>query len=235
MLLIYNVILDNKKRKKYDLVFSEIFRNLNIEFKIRYLNDELSDSELLQFRHILITGSELLASQESEENKKIMKVIRHFVEKGKAILGICYGHQMLAKAISGNRVCRKRKAPEFGWKKVEIISNPLFKGIKNPVFYESHYDEVYDLDENYHVIATNLDCSVQAFQYKNLPIWGVQFHPEVDYKTGEISLQQRFKEFPEQKKYYQNEMNETQNYEQRLKVFENFAALSSRWEIEIVE
>jgi len=225
MLLIYNVILDEEKRKNYDLVFSKIFNNLNFEFEICYLNDDIKNSELSQFSHILITGSELFASEDNADNDKVSKVIRHFVEKEQAILGICYGHQMLAKAISGKKVCRKRKKPEFGWKKVEFKSNPLFEGIENPIFYESHYDEVYNLDEDYQVIAFNEDCPVQAFQYKNLPIFGVQFHPEVDYETGEVSLQQRFKEYPEHKKYYRNEMSKTQNYEQRLKIFENFIRL----------
>ncbi len=231
MLLIYNVILDEEKRKKYDLVFSKIFNDLNFKFEIRHLNDEIQNSELSQFSHLLITGSELFASEENDENDKVTKVTRYFVKKEKAVLGICYGHQMLAKVISGKKVCRKRKEPEFGWKKVELKPNHLFEGIENPIFYEAHYDEVCNLNEDYQVIAANEDCPVQAFQYKNLPIWGVQFHPEVDYETGEISLQQRFKEFPEQKKHYQNEMNETRNYEQRLKVFENFVAPSSRWEI----
>ncbi len=224
MILIYNVIIDEKKRNKYDLVFSDILIDLNFPFEIRYLCDELIESDLSPYSHLLIMGSELLASEENTDNEKVSDVIRHFVEKKKAILGICYGHQMIAKTISGRKVCRKRKVPEFGWKKIEIKTNPLFRGIKNPVFYESHYDEVYNLDKDYQIIATNDDCPVQAFQYKNLPIWGVQFHPEVDYETGEASLKQRFKEFPTEKKHYVNEIDDVRNFDQRLKIFENFIA-----------
>lgn len=201
MILIYNVILDEEKRKKYDLVFSKIFNDLDFEFEIRYLNEKIKNSELSQLSHLLITGSELFASQENDDNDKVSKMISYFVNLEKVILGICYGHQILAKAISSKKVCRKKKEPEFGWKKVELKSNTLFEGINNPVFYESHYDEVSNLDEDYLVIASNEDCPVQAFQYKNLPIWGVQFHPEVDFKTGAASLQQRFVEFPEVKNF----------------------------------
>ncbi len=230
MLLIYNTIIDEVKKKKYDKVFSRIFNDLNYGFQIRYLDKDLSDVVLSFFSHLLVTGSELFASEENKENDKVTGVIRHFVKKEKAILGICYGHQMLAKTISGKQVCRKRKEPEFGWKKVEIKSKPLFRGISNPVFYESHYDELYNLGEDYQIIATNSDCPIQAFQYKNYPIWGVQFHPEVDYETGEASLQQRFKEFPDEKKHYVNEMEDARNFDQRLKIFENFVVLSSRKE-----
>ena len=224
MLLIYNVLLDEEKRSKYDHVFSKIFTDLNISFEVRYLHDNLSEKELLHFQHLLVSGSELFATEENEENDKVSRVIRSFLSRKRAVLGICYGHQILAKTISGKKICRRRSKPEFGWKKVKLKPNSLFKGIKDPVFYESHFDEVYDLDDDYKIIAQNQDCAVQAFQYKNLPVWGVQFHPEVEYETGEASLQKLFKEYQDKRKHYQNEMTDISNFQQRLKIFENFAA-----------
>ncbi len=222
MLLILNTIIDIEKKRKYDLIFSNIFKDLECDSEICYPDDEMSDSKLSQFSHLLITGSELFASVDNENDKQIFDIIHYFLKHSKSILGICYGHQILAKAILGSKACRKAEKPEFGWKKVKLDSNPLFEGIENPVFYESHYDEVYGLTANFRVIASNDDCPIQAFQYKNRQVWGVQFHPEVDYKTGEFAFQQRLLENPELKKYFQNELTNPQQIKQNFEIFRNF-------------
>lgn len=222
MLLILNTIINIEKRKKYDIIFSNIFNDLKYDSEISYPKDEVTDSKLSQFSHLLITGSELFASQDNEDDKKTFKVILHFLNYNKSILGICYGHQILAKAILGSKACRKAEKPEFGWKKVKLDSNSLFEGIENPVFYESHYDEVCNLTADFRIIAVNDDCPIQAFQYKNRQVWGVQFHPEVDYKTGEYAFQQRLLENPELKKYFQNELTNPQQIKQNFEIFRNF-------------
>ena len=173
MLLIYNVILDESKKDKYDKIFSEIFRNLDCEFEIKYLSDDLQKLELSRYSHLLVTGSELFASQNTLENQTVSDVIRIFAEQEKAILGICYGHQMIAKTLAGTHACRKAKQPEFGWKKITMKPNPLFFGIENRVFYESHYDEVYRLDDNFSIIATDRDNIILAFHFNKVPICGI--------------------------------------------------------------
>jgi GMP synthase (glutamine-hydrolysing) len=42
----------------------------------------------------------------------------------------------------------------------------------------SHYDEVYNLPGGFKVLASSPCCAVHAFQFKDLPVWGIQFHPE---------------------------------------------------------
>ncbi len=222
MLLILNTIINIEKRKKYDLIFSDIIRNLNCASEICYPDEEIKNSRLSRYDHLLITGSELFASEDNENDKQIFEIIHYFLKHSKSILGICYGHQILAKAILGNKSCRKAEKPEFGWKKVKLDSNPLFEGIENPVFYESHYDEVCNLIDDFRVIAKNDDCPIQAFQYKNLPVWGVQFHPEVDYKTGEYAFQKRLLEKPGLKKYFKNELENSQQIKQNFEIFRNF-------------
>jgi GMP synthase (glutamine-hydrolysing) len=41
-----------------------------------------------------------------------------------------------------------------------------------------HFDEACDLPADFHVLAASDRCAVHAFQYRDLPVWGVQFHPE---------------------------------------------------------
>ena len=200
----------------------------NFPYEIVHLGDgklnEFKVDEYIfsKYSHLLITGSSLSASQGSEFDEIIIKVIQYFIKMQKPILGICHGHQMLARAILGNSVCRKARTSEFGWKKMQIKDNPLFKGISNPVFLESHYDEVCNLTNDFNIIATNDDCDVQAFQYNDLPVWGVQFHPEMQLENGNEMIQEHLNENPQDKEFYKNELENEIQIEQNFLIFKNF-------------
>lgn len=222
MLLILNCII-NKSNIAYfdDVILEKIF----IEFpnyKILHIGESAFEYDLSPFSHLLITGSELSASKENEWDNEIYRIIRYFIQKKKAILGICYGHQMLAKAILGNMSCRKAKIPEFGWQNTNIITNPIFENITEPIFALSHYDEVCNLTDDFSIIASTKECPVQGFQYKNLPIWGVQFHPEMDLDDGNGMIHNNLENNPSIKKYYLNELNEKRRIEQNRRIILNF-------------
>ena len=221
MLLILNLIVDRKPRDYFNEVISKrIFGDMEIEFQVDYLKEQ--DLDLSGFSHLLLTGSELSASKENGIDEKLYNVINHFTQNKKSILGICYGHQMLAKALHGEGTCCRAEKPEFGWKKIEITENPLFNGIKDPVFLESRYDEVCNLGKDFNIIAKNESCEIQAFQYKDKPIWGIQFHPEFIYEDGSKALTNHLNENPADRIFYKNELDDPDILNQNLKIFRNF-------------
>ena len=219
MILIFNTIINSIARDNFTHVIAPLI-TFGRKYQVITLDDELP--ELSQFNRLLITGSELSASQGSEWDEIIISIIKYFVKNEKPILGICHGHQMIARALAGNGVCRRADIPEFGWKKIQIEDNSLFKGISNPVFLESHYDEVYNLPEEFNIIAANSDCAVQAFQYKNLPIWGIQFHPEMQFDNGSKMVQNHLAENLQDNKFYKDELENKAQIDQNFKIFNNF-------------
>jgi GMP synthase-like glutamine amidotransferase len=227
MLLAFNTIITEKYKIGFDEETLPFIIN-GFPYEIIHLGDEklnnFKDDEnvFFEYSHLLITGSSLSASQGSEFDEIIIKIIQYFIKIQKPILGICHGHQMIARALAGNETCRKAKTPEFGWKKMQIKDNPLFKGISNPVFLESHYDEVCNLSDEFKIIATNQDCDIQAFQYKNLPVWGVQFHPEMQFENGSTMVKNHLLEFPKDKQFYKNELDNKEQIEQSFLIFKNF-------------
>ncbi len=140
----------------------------------------------------------------------------------KRILGICYGHQMLAKALMKKNVCRQSKTPELGWRNIKLKENTLFEGIQNPVLYESHFEEVFNLNNDFQIIAENKNCAIQSYQYKNLPIWGVQFHPEITFEYGQQSLKNSKKRFAAKGNFFKSELENKSQIEQNFKIFKNF-------------
>mgnify|MGYP003973884111 CR=1 FL=1 len=221
MLLILNLIVDEQARKYFDEELAKrIIGDTDVEYKIDYLGKP--DLDLSEFTHLLITGSELSASQENDIDERLYSVIEHFVQNGKRVLGICYGYQMLAKFLFGKGACRRAEKPEFGWKKMRIVANPLFEGISENIFLESRYDEVCCIDSNSKILASNESCKIQAFQFKDNPIWGMQFHPEFLYEDGSKMVENHLIDNPKDREFYANELVNSESLEQNLRIFKNF-------------
>ncbi len=227
MLLAFNTIITEKYRIDFDEKtlpsITDKFPYETVHLGDEKLNDFVVNEKVFsKYTHLLVTGSSLSASQGSEFDEIIIKLIQYFIKKQKPIMGICHGHQMIARAILGNSACRKAKTPEFGWKKIQIKANPLFEGIVNPIFLESHYDEVCNLTDDFNIIASNKECEIQAFQYKNLPVWGVQFHPEMQYENGSEMLKDHLKEYSKDKEFYRNELDNELQIKQNFLIIKNF-------------
>lgn len=219
MLLIINTILSESASDYFDKIATErLFPG--VDFDTIYLNHQ--PQEFPMFSHLLLTGSELSASQGSDHDANILHVIGEFVKAQKPVLGICHGHQMLARYLAGDEYCRRAVKPEFGFKSMKITDDELFKDIRNPIFLESRYDEVFDLPADFKIIAANETEAVQGFRYKDLPFWGIQFHPEFLYEDGEAMLQKHLAQNPQDKIYYRNDLNDKLYLEQNLKIFTNF-------------
>ncbi|MCD4740657.1 GMP synthase subunit A [archaeon] len=98
----------------------------------------------------------------------------------KPILGLCAGHQFIAIHYGGKSTPAKN--PEFGQVEIEVIEeNDIFKNIpKKFKAWTSHNDEVTEAP-NFKILAKSKECSNQAMKHKTKPIYGIQFHPEVEH------------------------------------------------------
>ncbi|HPO48812.1 MAG TPA: glutamine-hydrolyzing GMP synthase [Spirochaetota bacterium] len=111
------------------------------------------------------------------------------------ILGLCYGHQILAKSYGGN--VEKAKVGEFGFASIEKINDsPLFKNIQFPnQVWMSHSDEVTKLPDNFEITAKTNDCPIAGFQNIKLKRFGLQFHSEVKDTVNGNTFLLNFAEF----------------------------------------
>jgi len=106
-----------------------------------------------------------------------------YLEKAEfPVLGICAGHQFMAKFFGG--WTEPSKIPEFG--KVELTllkeGDILFEGVpKKSIVWESHNDEVTVLPKLFDRLAESENCKIQAMRHKKKPFYGLQFHPEVEH------------------------------------------------------
>jgi GMP synthase (glutamine-hydrolysing) len=112
--------------------------------------------------------------------RKEKLLIKNAAEKGKIILGICLGSQLLAE-ILGSRVY-KNKYKEIGWFPVyftkEARDNPLFNFFPNELNVFHWHGDTYDLPEGSVPLAFSEGCKNQGFILNN-HLTGIQFHLEV--------------------------------------------------------
>ncbi|MEL9991724.1 MAG: glutamine-hydrolyzing GMP synthase [Thermoproteus sp.] len=109
------------------------------------------------------------------------------------VLGICYGHQLLAKALGGKV---ERGPGEYGNTKVRTIrGDPLLEGFDvEEVVWMSHADYVAEPPPGFEVLAVSERGYIAAMRSTERPIYGVQFHPEVSHTAKGRAL---FKNFVE--------------------------------------
>lgn len=103
----------------------------------------------------------------------------YVLRSGLPVLGICYGMQLLAQAFGGKVAPAPKK--EFGPAILEVLNpSPLFLGMP-PKFqvWMSHGDRVEDLPPDFVALARTENSPFAVIAHKHLPIFGLQFHPEV--------------------------------------------------------
>ena len=224
MILVLNCLLKEQSINSFNEIISLYLEEFSTDYE-SFRAIEIDNIENLDsYSHLIISGSGASVLDDNPWNENLEKTIIHFINNKKPILGICYGHQYLIKLLAGKEHIRNTRRPEIGFANIEIEDNGLFKGIENPVFSVAHYEEVFDLDENFIIIAKNKYCDIHGFQYKNLPIWGTQFHPEYDLIHTTENIEEAKEEDPDFEKNYIYELEDENRLIQNRLIFKNFVS-----------
>jgi GMP synthase-like glutamine amidotransferase len=142
--------------------------------------------DLRRFSHLLLTGSEASIMEPDPWVDEETEVVLEAVRRGLAVLGSCWGHQLLAYALAGPGRVGRCTRPEIGWIRLRIDreSDLLGPAGEAPWTFSLHFDEVLGLDDSFEILASTDLCAVQAMRLRDRPVWGLQCHPEVDIPTA---------------------------------------------------
>lgn len=141
---------------------------------------------------VVLSGSFAGAYEPDAWISELASAIRAVADDGQIpLLGVCFGHQMLAHALGGE----VRAFPPSRRDAVAVrvlVDDPLFEGLPRPFLAAvAHQDHVVRLPEGFQVLAEADHCGVMAIRHRTRPLWGVQFHPDIDAEVLDIEASVR--------------------------------------------
>lgn len=142
-------------------------------------------------RGIIILGSAASVYDHLPWQKPLEAWLKPLCERGIPVLGLCYGHQMLAHMFGGKvAYIRADHEKSKGVREVDFTSSALnINGKKRLIV--THNEMVTDLPECMEIFASSSDVKIDGLKHRKYPVFGLQAHPEatVEFLRGRGMLE----------------------------------------------
>ncbi|MBI4052881.1 MAG: glutamine-hydrolyzing GMP synthase [Candidatus Diapherotrites archaeon] len=170
---------------QYAHLIARRVREMNVFSEIK--EPTVSEKELENCCGIILSGG-----PNSVYDRNAPPFNRKILGLGKPVLGICYGHQLMAQALGGTVSAGKTK--EYGSAFLHVKkSEGLFHLLQgNEKVWMSHGDTVEKLPEGFEVIGSTDDCEAAAVADAGRKFFGLQFHPEVTHTENGMQILKNF-------------------------------------------
>lgn len=111
--------------------------------------------------------------------------------EGIPVLGICYGHQLMASQLGGR--VHQASHKEYGHRSLVVDrDDSLVAGLVSDQVWMSHGDQVDQVPDGFAATAHTDSCPIAAMEHRVRKQFGVQFHPEVTHTPGGKLVLERF-------------------------------------------
>ena len=167
--------------------YSRWFDSLpGVRFRRETAEGDLTAALAAGVEGVILSGSPRDAWNDDPVNEKLCDVVRTCGARSIPFLGVCYGHQILARAFGGV-VGRHPGGLELGNTDVTLTptgrASALFRGLPDRFdVLSSHADAVLELPPGAECLVTGGFTPIQGFRHGER-LFGVQFHPETDPNT----------------------------------------------------
>jgi GMP synthase (glutamine-hydrolysing) len=116
---------------------------------------------------------------------------RNILTSGVPILGICYGHQLLAHHLGGK--VQKGDRGEYGAAHLNVaFPDALWNGVQNSQIWMNHRDTVAAAPAGFRVTACTETSGIAAMSNPHRKLFGLQFHPEVVHTHAGARILENF-------------------------------------------
>ncbi|ELZ95082.1 GMP synthase [Haloferax mucosum ATCC BAA-1512] len=205
-------------------------RNFRRELAADLVEFDVTDGHLpdhFEYDGVVITGSSSSVYWDDEWIRTLVSWVADADDRELPILGVCFGHQVLAAALGGT--VEDMGEFELGYSEIDrTASDDLLAGISDRfTVFTSHGDVVTELPPGAERLAEN-EFGVHAFRRNHA--FGVQFHPEYDTATAEAIA--REKDFlPDERIQSVIDDITPENYDaacEAKRLFDNFVTYANR-------
>ncbi len=169
------LVIDNYDSFTYNLV--QYLGELGVEMRV-VRNDEVNLEQIRKLKpERLVISPGPCSPREAGLSNDIIKAFSATTPT----LGVCLGHQCIGH-VFGGEVVRAERLMHGKTSQIYHTDDPLFAGMPNPFTATRYHSLIIKRDTipaTLQIIAeTRPELEVMAVRHKQLPVWGVQFHPE---------------------------------------------------------
>ena len=173
---------------QYTRLITRRLRELNVFSMIAGPDTPWSDLEAHDPKGVVLSGGPQSVYQEGAPG-----LPDGLLGAGTPILAICYGMQLVARALGGE--VAGSDVREYGKAELTAYGGALFAGVQGAfVAWMSHGDSVARPPEGFAVTASTPDTPIAAMEHGERRIYALQFHPEVRHTPKGMSLLEAFVE-----------------------------------------
>ena len=129
------------------------------------------------FDGVVLSGSPFMLS-EGWVRRKFSGEIEALRDTRAPVIGICFGHQLVACAFGSSILRLKRSTRRYVETQV-LQRDPIFQGLPGEIeVFESHHEVVDEVPEDFTLLARSSRSPIAAMKHSGMTIYGLQFHPE---------------------------------------------------------
>ena len=176
---------------QYCHLIARRIRESNVYSEIVPSNVTVREIQELNLNHN-VKGLILSGGPYSVYERDSPKIAPQILSLGIPILGLCYGHQLIAYLLGGE--VKRGAKQEYGVAYV-TIDRPVgvLKGLSpTEKVWMSHGDTVQKVSEDFEVLAHTENCPVAAYRHREKPIYSLQWHPEVVHTEHGMEMLRNF-------------------------------------------
>lgn len=171
---------------QYTRLITRRLRELQVYSVIETPKVTVAELQALQARGVVLSGG-----PQSVYAKDAPQLPEGLLESGIPVLAICYGMQLMARALGGDVAASSVR--EYGKATLTHYEGALFDGIEGEfVAWMSHGDSVHTPPAGFRVTAATTDTPVAAMEDPTRGFYAIQFHPEVRHTPKGLQLLERF-------------------------------------------
>ena len=171
---------------QYAHLIARRVRDLGVYSEVRPCDIPLREIGKLKPEGIILSGG---PSSVYEHNAPAMD--RKVLNLGIPVLGICYGHQLMAYQLRGKVSSHEKK--QFGKETLTTQKSLLFSGLTSPqTVWFSHGDQVDKLPPGFRVIGKTKNAKIAAYENSKKKFFAIQFHPEVTHTANGMHILKNF-------------------------------------------
>ncbi|MFW9786445.1 MAG: glutamine-hydrolyzing GMP synthase [Candidatus Thorarchaeota archaeon] len=176
---------------QYTHLISRRCRELGVYAEIIHQESKFDEDSFIGVKGVILSGGPRTVTP-SDLDTTFKENFVQFQMLNIKILGICFGHQLLAVHMGAKLAAGGN--PEYGSTDIETVGKEiLLRGLdKKQSVWMSHSDEVVELPDGMIVLAKSGDNRIAAYCDDAHKVFGVQFHPEVTHTSNGMTVLNSF-------------------------------------------